>query len=200
MLGEDCLRGIEVGTDRRGHEVILRHHVRNRLIEIGFKAEVAVGQDADQLSVFGNRHAGDTIAAHQLLRVAHLMLGRKIERIGDNAVFASLDLVHHRRLRFNGHILMNNAQSAFTCNGNRHLVIRDRVHSGAEHRNIQPQIFCQLNRQIDFSRKHIALLRNEQHIVKRKTFANDRQPKHTLSDCIVIYNIKCTRTFQPIPF
>jgi len=50
------------GTHRNRHQVFLRHPLGNKGIQIRFKAEVAVGENTDQLAVgLGDRHTGDAI-------------------------------------------------------------------------------------------------------------------------------------------
>ena len=64
------------GSDLHGHQVALGHPGRDRQIEIGLEAQVAVGQNADQLAVgLGDRHAGDAVALHDIQRFADF-LGR----------------------------------------------------------------------------------------------------------------------------
>ena len=62
-----------------GDQLVLGHQLGDRLIEMGCKTHVAVGQDADQLALAGraivigwpidHRHAGDAEIGHQFQRV-----------------------------------------------------------------------------------------------------------------------------------
>ena len=61
---------------------------------------------------------------------------------------------------------MDHADAALTGQGNGHAGLGNRVHSRAHHRDIQGDLLCQLGVQIHIRRKHIALRRDEQHIVK----------------------------------
>ena len=150
------------------------HHVADGLIEVGLKAQVAVGEYAHQTAVFGDGYAADAVLAHQFLGVGDLVLGGKIEGVGDNAVFRALDLVHLAGLLFDGHILMNDAQSAFAGHRNRHVVVGHSVHRSAEHRDIQFDFWGKLYGEIHVSGQHAAALGHQQHIVKSQTFSNDR--------------------------
>ena len=50
-----------------GDQVLLGHHLGDRQVEAVLEAQVAIGEDADQLAVLGDRHAGDAVALHQRL-------------------------------------------------------------------------------------------------------------------------------------
>ena len=45
--GTTYLCAVEAGADRRDEELILRHRVADRLLEIALELEIAVGDDAD---------------------------------------------------------------------------------------------------------------------------------------------------------
>ena len=98
VLGEDLARLLQRGAHRGGDEVFRGHDLGDLAGIVGLKAQVAVGEDADQLAVFGDGHAGDAVARHQFLRVGDEMIRGEEERIGDDAVFRALDLVHLRGL------------------------------------------------------------------------------------------------------
>ena len=51
----------------------LGHHFADGNVGAGFEAQIAVGEDADQLLVLGDRHARDAIVAHDLQRVGDLL-------------------------------------------------------------------------------------------------------------------------------
>ena len=147
VVAQDLLCILEGGTDRRGDEVILRHDVFDFLVEIGagHEAQVAVRDDADELAVFADRHAGDLVAAHEVIRLAHGVLRRKEERINDNAVLGALDHIDLIGLTLNGHVLVNDADAALTRNGNGHIRFRDGIHSRRHNGGVQLNLLCEMS-------------------------------------------------------
>ncbi len=102
------------------------------------------------------------------------MIGRKIERIDDNAMLGALYLVNACRLFFNGHILVNYAQTALARNGNRQTSVGNGVHGGRQKRDVQLNPLCKRHREVNLSGQYVALVRNEQNIIKRQAFPNHR--------------------------
>ena len=66
------------------------------------------------------------------------MLGGKIDRIRNDSVFGTLYLIYLVSLLLNRHILVDNAYTALPRHSDSHSMLRNRIHSGAHHRNIQP--------------------------------------------------------------
>ena len=75
VLVQNLLSLFERGTHGDRNQIVLGHHLANRNIETSFKAEVAIGQDADELFVFCDGNAGDFIFAHDFQRVVNLVVG-----------------------------------------------------------------------------------------------------------------------------
>ena len=76
VLVKNLFRFFERGADGHGDQVLLGHHLVDRNVEAGFKAQVAIGENADQLAVLGDGHAGNLVLAHDFERVADLV-GRR---------------------------------------------------------------------------------------------------------------------------
>ena len=170
---EDGLRLVKRRAFKPGDEVVFRHDLVYAAGHIGLKLHVAVGDDADEPSVrvdYG--HAGNAELRHERIRVAEGVVRAEGERVGDNAVFRALDHVHLFRLRVDAHVLVYDADAALARNGDRHAVLRHSVHRRAHHRHVQPDALCELRGEIDIRREHIALRRDEQHVVKRQTLAD----------------------------
>ena len=72
VLVQDLARRVERRADRHGDEVLARHDVGDRPVDVGLEAQVAVGEDADQpaflAAVLGDRHARDAVLLHQVER------------------------------------------------------------------------------------------------------------------------------------
>ena len=53
-----------------GDEVLGRHDLRHLLVEVGLEAQVAVGDDTDEVAlVIDDRDAADMVVVHHLQRV-----------------------------------------------------------------------------------------------------------------------------------
>ena len=75
MRHEDFFGLVERGPDLAGDEVVLRHHVLDFGIVCAEKADIAVGEDTDELAgIVGNRNAADAVLGHNLQRVIHIMI------------------------------------------------------------------------------------------------------------------------------
>ena len=145
------------GADRRGDKVFLRHDVGDLLVEVlvGHEAEVAVRDDADELAVLTDRHAGDLVAAHEAVRLAHRVVRRKVERIDDNAVFGALDHIDKVCLTLDRHILVNDADAALTRDRDRHFRLGDGIHRRCHNRGIEPDLLCELRGNIHLRGQHV---------------------------------------------
>ena len=172
MFAEYFLSLFESGAHRRRHEIFFGHDVVYRLIEIGFKAQVAVGQNAHELLAPGNGHAGNAVLGHQGLRIANQVIGREEERIGDHAMLAALDLVHLRSLLINGHVFVNDAQTALTRHGNGQPRVGHGIHGRAQQRDVELDGWGQHGRGVHIPRKHAACTGHQEHVVKCKACAN----------------------------
>ena len=61
---------------------------------------------------------------------------------------------------------MDHADAALPGQGDGHAGFRHRIHGRAHHRDVQRNLFCQLGVQIHIRRKHVALRRDQKHIVE----------------------------------
>ena len=161
MLAEDFLRFRKRSAHGRGDEIILRHNISDRLIEVGFESEVAVGEYADEFTLDGDRHAADTVLVHERERIGKQTVGLEEERVGDDAVLASLHLVDVLRLCFDGHILVDNAHAALARDRDCEAGLGDRVHCRAEKRNVEFDFVRKTGREVDVFGDNVRLARNE---------------------------------------
>ena len=166
MHAQDLLRLFERRAHGRGYQIILGHDLADELGEIRFKAQIAVGDDTDELFAARDRNAAYLELAHEIERIAELMFGRQMEGVGDNAVFAAFDLVHLLRLGFYAHVLVYHAQTAFAREGYCKLIFRDRIHGSAQKRDIQHDVVRELGGNVHLSGHDVGIFRNEQDVVK----------------------------------
>ena len=170
MLMQDRLGIAQGGADRDRDEVFLGHHFADGDIGSGFEAEIAIGEDADQLFVLGHGHARDAVAAHDLQRVGDFFVGRHGNGIDNHAAFRTLDLVHFASLLLDAEIAMNDAEPALLRHGNGHARFRDGVHGRTDQGDAELDIAGQAGRCRRQGRNHIGLGRQQQHVIEGKRF------------------------------
>ena len=172
LLMQDLARFVERRADRHRDEVLLRHHVGHGPLDVGLEAQVAVGEDADEpaflAAVFGDRHAGDAVLAHQLQRFADATAGRERDRVDDHAALGPLDAIDFERLLVDRQVLVDDAQAAVLRHGDGHLGLGDRVHGGAQERHVQRDVAGQPGRDVDLRRHHGGMPWHEQDVVERE--------------------------------
>ena len=173
MLGQDHLGLLQGGANRRGDQVLAGHELMDGAIVIRDKAQIAVGQDAHQLAVLTDRHAGDAITGHEVFRILDQVMGREEERIGDHAVLRALDLIDVRSLIGDGHVLVDDTQAALTRHSNGHAGIGDGIHRGGHQRDVQLDHGGELDGHVNVLGQNLAAGGHQQHIVKSKTFAHN---------------------------
>ena len=143
--GQDFL-GLFQGCAFRGcYQVFAGHYLADGAVVIRFKPEVTVGQDAYEFAVPGNRDSADPVAAHQFFSVGNQVFGAQEKGVGNDAVLTALHLIHLGSLFFNGHVFMNDSQSAFPGHGDGHPAVSHGIHGGAQYGNIQLDVLCQLD-------------------------------------------------------
>ena len=122
--------GLPQGGAFRGcNQVFLGHHLPNRLLGIGFKTQIPVGQNAHQFAVFvHHRNASDTILRHQTQGLFNQRIARKHNRVHNQAALGTLNLADLLGLTLDTHILVNHAEPPVLGNGDGHLKLGDCIH------------------------------------------------------------------------
>ena len=128
----------QVSLLMRRHQIILRHDFIHGTIQSAFKAEVTIGNDAYQvLFAIHYGDAADMVFRHDVQCLCHRRSEGDGHGVVDHAVLGTLDDSHLAGLVLYRHILVNNANTAFTGNGNSHLAFRHRVHGCRHEGDIQ---------------------------------------------------------------
>ena len=169
VLLEDGLGLIQGGALQAGDQVFMGHDLFDAAVHIGLELHVAVGDDADQAAgLIHNGDAGDTELAHESVRIAQGVAGAERKGVGDDAVFRTLDHIHLLSLGVNAHVLMDHADAALPGDGNGHAVLGHGIHGGAHNGDVQLDLPGEIGGKIHIRRKHIALCRNQQYVIKSK--------------------------------
>ena len=110
------------------------------------------------------------------------------KRVCDHAILRTFHLVHFFRLRLDGHILVDNADTALSCHGDRHPVFCHGVHPRTHHWNIEFDRLRQPGLQIDLIGNYFRISRHQEHVVKRNAFTDNFT--HFLSSLSFVLNLK----------
>ena len=140
---QDRLRLFERRADRRRAEVLGRHELRHRAVEVAALAEadVTVRQDAHEAAVgVGDRHAREPEPVHQLLGIVQRRRRRQRHRVGDHPALAALDLLHLGGLVGDREVAVDDADAALAGHRDGHARLGDLVHRGRHERDRQRDV------------------------------------------------------------
>ena len=105
-----------VPADALGHrdQTLLSHQLRDALLGVIGEAHIAVGQDADQLSVaaLDHRDARDLVFRHQAQRIGERLVGMDDEWVNHHAGLELLDLADLVGLALDRHVAVDDAEAA----------------------------------------------------------------------------------------
>ena len=167
---QDLLRLVERGADRHGDQPLLGHHFRHRPRRVGLEPQIAIGENADEAAflaaVLGDRHAGDAVLLHQIQRVPDQRVRGDGDRIDDHAALRSLDAIDLERLVLDRQVLVDDAHAALLAHGDRHLGLGDRVHGGAEQRDVELDVLREARADVDLRGQHRRVARHQQDVVE----------------------------------
>ena len=193
MLMQNIFRIFQRGADRDGNEVVFSHHLVDRDIEACLKAQVPVREYSDQLSVVGDRHAGNLVLAHDLEGIGNLFVRRHGDRVDDHAALGALYLIHFLRLLRDSEVSVDDPQAALLCHGNGHVRLGYGVHGCTDQRDIQTDVAGELSLRIRGCRDHIGAGRQEENVVKGERF-RDGKMDHEFSRKLVSHSRELWQT------
>ena len=92
------------------------------------KPQIAARDDAYQAAILGDWHTGDVRLLHGLVCAGNASIRWQCDRVDDDSIGRSLDLVDLIRLCLDRHVFVNHPQSTLQSQGNGHLTFGDGVH------------------------------------------------------------------------
>ena len=146
----------------------LGHQLLHLAVEIGFEAQVAIGENPHQLPMLGNGHPGNAEFFHQRLGIPHLCLRRNGDGIGDHPAFRALDEIHLPGLIGDAEVLVNDTDSPLLGHADGQAAFRHRFHSGTDQRYIDPDAPGQAGADIHLVRMNVGFARDQQDVVERQ--------------------------------
>ena len=150
-------------------EPILRcHRCRDRVVEMGLEAQVAVGHDAHELRAVDNRHPRDVMLPGQLDHVADARPRGYGDGIRDDATLVLLDNPHLSRLLAGGHVLVDDADTARLRDADCQPSLGHGIHGRGHERNVQPDLAGETRTDFGVAGKNLGVAGNQEYVVERE--------------------------------
>ena len=125
----------------RHDKVLACHYLVNLTVDVSLEAQVAVGDDADELVVAVNhRDTADMVLLHYVERILHGLSTHDGYRIVNHTVLSSLYDSHLSCLLLYRHVLVYYADATLTGYCYCHRSLSHGVHSGCDERNLQVNV------------------------------------------------------------
>jgi hypothetical protein len=172
VLVQERLARLEVGALPHGHEV-RRHDRMDRAREALLEADVPPRQDAHRLAVPHHGESVDAVLPHQGHGVGEGLVRIHGDGVDDHARLGPLHPLDLPGLVLRGEVLVNEAEAAAAGHRDRELGTRDRVHRGADERNVQRQPARQARPGIDLVGQDVREGGKEQHVVEGQRVTDD---------------------------
>ncbi len=179
MLAEHLLGVFQRRAGRCGYESLGSHHFPNRTIQVRLEDEVPIRNDAHQDIV--GVHDGDPAdrkLPHEPGRASQGCPRTQGDGLEDHAALGTLHSIHLRALSLGGHVLVDDPDPAFPGHGDRHLILRHRVHGGRDERYREANVAGESRRHIDILGMDSGSSWCEKDVVERQRFAQ-RKLDHT---------------------
>ncbi len=186
VVVQDLFGVLEGGADGDGDEVFLGHDIADGNIGAADEAEIAVGENADELAAFGDGDAGDLVAAHNVEGVGDRAVGLDGDRVDDHAGLGTLDLVDLAGLGLDGEVAVHDAEAALLGHGDGHAGLGDGVHGRRHQRGGEGDPAGQASLRADLRGDDVGVGGDEQDIVEGQGFRY-RGAKHT--DCLILLQL-----------
>ena len=160
-------RFVERGAFMHEDEPLARRHdAGDRLVEIGFETQVAVGHDADHARAVEHRKSGNPVTACQPEQLANRHFRRDGDRILQHAGFEPFHFRHFSGLHLGRHVLVNDAEAAFLGQRNRKTRFADGVHRGGQQGEIDVDVAGNTGTEAYIAWQNTRMCRHEQHIIE----------------------------------
>ena len=159
----------QVGLLMGGNEVLFRHHLIDGAVETALETQVAVGDDTNEtLLTVNHRDTADMILSHDIESLGNRRTERNGNWVIDHTILGTLNDGHLTGLILNRHILVNHTDTAFTGDGNSHLALRHRIHSGRHERHVQLDVTRKAGFQLYCLGQYFRVGRNQEDVVERQ--------------------------------
>lgn len=172
VLGKESLGLVESCAGLTGDEVFGRHSVRDAAGEVGFKSDVAVGEDADEFAfVIGDGNPANMKMLHEVDGLLEHFVGGELDRVGNDPVLGAFDPIYLAGLFFDWHVAVEYAYSAFSGDGDGKPSFGHGIHRGGYDGSGEADAGKEFGRSVDLGGKNIGSTWEEEHVVEAESLA-----------------------------
>ncbi len=179
VLMQQALRLVLGDVALHRHEVVLGHQLEDRLVEPGREADIAVGENADELAFAGaavrrvdgaidDGDARDALFRHQFQGFPQRLARGDRHRVQNDAAFIPFHLSDVARLLVDREVAVQDTDAAFLRHRDGEAGFGNRVHRRGQQRNIEPHGPRKLGRDVHLARHHVGWSGHEQNVVEGK--------------------------------
>ena len=158
-----------MGGDKLGN-----HYLRKGAVHLAFKAQVAVGDHANQhLVLIHDGDAADAVLIHQLEGILDQSVLGQSHGVDNHTVLSTFYLTHLVGLTLNRHILVQHAEAALLRHSDSHSSLGHRVHGCRHQRHVQVDVARKAGCHRHFAGNDFRIGRDKQHIIVCEAFADE---------------------------
>ncbi len=164
---QELLRLVHVHAGGDGHE-LLRHERADGLVEVLLEPDVSGGENPDGLFALDDGHSADVVLAHHFERRAQRLRWTDRDGTEDHPALGAFHAFDLAGLRFDRHVLVNDADPALAGHRDRGAALGDRVHRRGEERYVQIEAPAEPGLDVDVLRQNLAVRGDEQDVIERQ--------------------------------
>ena len=157
MHGHQLARFGRVDAFADGDQALAGHQLGGGFGTVAFKADVAIGEDADQLVCLGfdHRETGDRTMRDDGADFVELGIGIDGDRVDDHAGFETLDGADLVGLLLVGQVAVDDAHAAGLGHGDRQAGLGNRVHGRGDQGDVQIYAAGELRARVNLGRHDV---------------------------------------------
>jgi hypothetical protein len=104
-----------------GNQVLAGHYLINLLVHVTLETKVTVGHDTNEMIlVIHHWNTTDMIVVHHIQRILHCTATTDGDRVINHTILSTLHDSHLTSLLLDGHVLVDDTNTTFAGDSNRH--------------------------------------------------------------------------------
>ena len=121
VLLQDGSGSNQVGLNVSGNQILAGHHLINLLVHVALEAEVTVGNNTyEMVLIIHHWNTTDMIIVHHIKGILHCTTATDSNRVINHTILSTLHDGNLTSLLLDAHVLVDNTNTTFAGDGNRH--------------------------------------------------------------------------------